>query len=156
MEATGALEVASTAIERLNGTETKEELDELYGTLISENTIGVYHDHFFTFHIDLDVDGRKNSFARDNFVKHLIPPEESVRKSRWGVERIVAKTEADARIQIDGVQKPSNFFVTNPNKKTRLGNEVSYRLVPGAAAVTLLDPTDYPRIRAAYTENQVL
>lgn len=139
----------------MNGNITKDEIDMMFGTLISENSIGVFHDHFFNFHIDLDVDGRENSFVRGKLVKHIIPPDVSVRRSRWGVERVVAKTEADARIQIDSLQHPSHYYVMNPNKKTRLGNEVSYRLVPGAVAAALLDPADYPQIRAAFTDNQV-
>lgn len=109
---------------------TKEEIDEMYWTLISENTIGVFHDHYVSFHLDMDVDGPNNSFVESKLVKHSIPPEESLRKSRWGIEKHVAKTEDEARIQIKSLDKPAQYYVTNPSKKTRLGNQVSYRIVP--------------------------
>lgn len=158
MEATGALEISARAMEYVNEANmTKDEIDKMYGTLISENTIGVFHDHFVSFHLDMDVDGPNNSFVEGKFVKHLIPPQESLRKSRWGVEKHVAKTEDEARIQIKSLEHPAQYYVMNPSKKTRLGNQVSYRIVPGSSpAASLLDPSDYPQIRAGFTNNQVI
>ncbi|KAG0617047.1 hypothetical protein M758_5G160400 [Ceratodon purpureus] len=157
VEATGVLEISANAMKYVNEANmTKAEIDKMYGTLISENTIGVFHDHFFSFHLDMDVDGPNNSFVEGKLVKHLIPPEESLRKSRWGLEKYVAKTEDEARIQINPIEHPAQYYVMNPSKKTRLGNQVSYRLVPGGVAPSLLDPSDYPQIRAGFTKNQVL
>ncbi|GFZ06965.1 copper amine oxidase family protein [Actinidia rufa] len=34
---------------------------------------------------------------------------------------------------------PSEFHVVNPSKKTRVGNPVGYKVVPGGTAVGLLD-----------------
>ena len=39
----------------------------LYGNLIAPNLIGVNHDHFFSFRLDVDVDGVENSFERMQF-----------------------------------------------------------------------------------------
>lgn len=156
MEATGALEISASTMTYVNGNMTKEELDKMYGNLISENTIGIYHDHFFSFHIDLDIDGPNNSFVEGKLVRHIIPPTESLRRSRWGVERHVARTEEEGRVKLNGqLQNPSNFYVMNPTKKTRLGNEVSYRVVPGITAASLLDMGDIPQIRASFVDNQV-
>lgn len=72
------------------------------------------------------------------------------------MERHTAKTEEEGRVNLNGqLNNPSNFYVTNPTKKTRLGNAVSYRVVPGAVAASLLDPADFPQIRAGFVENQI-
>ena len=43
----------------------------------------------------------------------------------------------------------------NPNKKTKVGNNVGYRLIPGSAIRPLLSYNDYPQIRGAFTNNDV-
>lgn len=43
--------------------------DDILGPLVSENVIGVVHDHFVTFHLDMDVDSSNNSFVKVNLVK---------------------------------------------------------------------------------------
>ncbi|KAL2608187.1 hypothetical protein R1flu_026760 [Riccia fluitans] len=129
--------------------------DSLHGILISENLVGVVHDHFLTFHLYLDIDGTKNSFVESKLKRRHIQPGSGVpRKSYWDTEKHIAQTEADARIQLS-LQQPSEYFVINSEKTTRLGNPVGYRLVPGATAATLLDPEDPPQVRAAFVKNQI-
>jgi primary-amine oxidase len=48
--------------------------DGMYGRFIAENTVGVNHDHFFSFRLDLDVDGTANSFVRDKLRMKRLPP----------------------------------------------------------------------------------
>lgn len=66
------------------------------GTLVSENVIGVVHDHFITFRLDLDVDGVDNSFTKVHLVKEDISHGKSPRKSYLKAKRDVAETEEDA------------------------------------------------------------
>ncbi|BBN18658.1 primary-amine oxidase [Marchantia polymorpha subsp. ruderalis] len=129
--------------------------EELHGNLISENVVGVTHDHFLTYYLDLDVDGSENSFVESKMKTHHITPNSGVpRKSYWDVEKHVAQTEADARIKLSLVA-PSEFAVINSKKTTRLGNDISYRLVPGGTAASLLDSADFPALRGAFINNQI-
>ena len=125
----------------------------VHGTLLSENTISVYHDHFLTYYLDLDVDGKANSFVKNNLEAIKVTNPSSPRKSYWTVVSETAKTESDARIQFG--QKQAELVAVNPNKKTNVGNNVGYRLIPGSVAHPLMSYNDYLQIRGAFTNNHV-
>jgi primary-amine oxidase len=137
----GILMVKGTTYDHMNQVPDQE---YLYGTLLSENIIGVIHDHFITYYLDMDIDGSDNSFVKVNIKKHQTSPGESPRKSYLKAVRKVAKTEKDAQIKLK-LYDPSEFHVVNPLKKTRVGNPVGYKLVPGATAASLLDHDDPPQ-----------
>ncbi|XP_027905214.1 primary amine oxidase-like [Vigna unguiculata] len=147
----GILMVKGTTYENMDQVPEKE---YLYGTLLSENLIGVIHDHFITYYLDMDVDGSDNSFVQINLKMQETAPGESPRKSYLKAVKKVAKTEKDAQIRLQ-LYEPSEYHVVNPLKKTRVGNPVGYKLVPGATAGSLLDPEDPPQKRAAFTNNQI-
>lgn len=147
----GILMVKGTTYENMNQVPDQE---YLYGTLLSENIIGVIHDHYITYYLDMDIDGSDNSFVKVNIKKQETSPGESPRKSYLKAVRKVAKTEKDAQIKLK-LYDPSEFHVVNPLKKTRVGNPVGYKLVPGATAASLLDSDDPPQKRAAFTNNQI-
>ncbi|KAJ8767602.1 hypothetical protein K2173_018160 [Erythroxylum novogranatense] len=124
------------------------------GPLVSENVIGVVHDHFITFHLDMDIDEPNNTFVKVNLVKEETFPGESPRKSLLRAKSHVAKTEDDARIKLK-LYDPSEFHVINPSKRSRLGNPTGYKVVPSGTAASLLDHLDPPQTRAAFTNNQI-
>lgn len=128
--------------------------EEMYGTLLSENVIGVIHDHYVTFRLDMDVDGADNSFVKVEMARHNTAPGESPRKSYLKATRHVASTEKDAQVRLK-LYEPSEFHLVNPTKKTRVGNPVGYKIVPGGTAASLLAPDDPAQKRGAFTNNQV-
>ena len=73
----------------------------------------------------------------------------SPRKSYWTVVSETAKTESDALIQLRS--KSVELIVVNPNKKTKLGNNVGYRLIPGPLSSPLLSDDDYLQIRGSFS-----
>jgi primary-amine oxidase len=147
----GILMVKGTPYENMNQVPVQE---YLYGTLLSENVIGVIHDHYVTFYLDMDVDGSDNSFVKVNIQRQKTSPGESPRRSYLKVKRNVAKTEKDAQVKLK-LYDPSEFHVINPSKKTRVGNPVGYKVVPGGTAASLLDLEDPPQKRGAFTNNQI-
>ncbi|KAK2979680.1 hypothetical protein RJ640_027260 [Escallonia rubra] len=147
----GILMVKGTSYVNMNQVNQQE---NLYGTLLSENVIGVIHDHYITYHLDMDVDGSDNSFVKVNLKRQRTSPGESPRRSYLKAVRNVAKTEKDAQVKLK-LYDPSEFHVINPSKKTRVGNPVGYKVVPGGTAASLLDLDDPPQKRGAFTNNQI-
>ncbi|VVA93224.1 unnamed protein product [Arabis nemorensis] len=141
---TGVLEVKP--VEYVHTSEIKDK-EDIHGTIVADNTVGVNHDHFVTFRLDLDIDGTNNSFVRNELVTKRTPKSVNTpRKSYWTTRPKTAKTEADARVKLG---------VVNPNRKTKHGNEVGYLLLPGSTSGPLLAQYDHPQIRAAFTNYNV-
>ncbi|XP_030500363.2 amine oxidase [copper-containing] gamma 2 [Cannabis sativa] len=149
----GILMVKGTEYENTNQIPNE---DNIYGTLLSENVIGVIHDHYITFYLDMDVDGSDNSFAKVHIerVKNSQGDSSTPRRSYLKATKKVAKTEKEAQIKLK-LYDPSEFHVFNPTKKTRVGNPVGYKVVPGGTAASLLDLDDPPQKRGAFTNNQI-
>ena len=127
--------------------------EEVYGTILAENTIGVNHDHFLIFNLDLDVDGEENSLIKTSLETSRVSRDISLRRSYWRAESEAAKTESDARIRLGS--GATMVSVVNPNKKTKIGNNVGYKLVPGSVTGTLLSDDDYAQIRGAFSKYNV-
>jgi primary-amine oxidase len=123
-----------------------------FGHFVAENTIGVNHDHFFSFRLDVDVDGVNNSFMADKLVRREL--KNPARKSIWVVEPFIAKTEKDAMMDIH-LEKPAMWHFINPNVKGPLGYPTGYELMPGTTAASLLDPDDGPQKVGAFSTHQL-
>ena len=123
-----------------------------FGHFVAENTVGVNHDHFFSFRLDLDVDGVNNSFMPMRLVKRQLA--NPMRKSIWVAESSIAKTESEALMDIR-LDKPSMWQFINPNVKGPLGYPTGYELMPGATATSLLDPDDGPQKVGAFSAHQL-
>ncbi|KAL0457202.1 UNVERIFIED_CONTAM: Primary amine oxidase [Sesamum latifolium] len=127
--------------------------DEPYGTIVAENTIGTRHSHFLSFHLDLDIDGDANSLVKAHLQTVRLTNGSSPRKSYWTVVEEVAKTESDAKIRLG--TGATEIIVVNPNKKTKVGNNIGYRLIPGSVAGPLLWEDDHEQIRGAFSNYNV-
>ncbi|KAF8042270.1 hypothetical protein BT93_A0787 [Corymbia citriodora subsp. variegata] len=145
---TGLLEVKA-----VNYTHASQITEDEYGTMVGANTIATHHDHFLTYHLDLDVDGASNSFVKTNLITKPVAEEGVPRKSYWTVSSKTARTESEAQLHL-GLE-PCDLVVVNPNKRTKVGNNVGYRLIPGSIASPILFRDDYPQFRAAFTDNNL-
>jgi primary-amine oxidase len=119
--------------------------DTRYGTLVAPNILAYNHDHWFSFRLDLDVDGTANTFVRKDLepVTFATGP----RRSAWRVVPHVARTESEAQLHHDDAL----WQVVNPSRQNRLGYPVGYELDPlNSAHEYLMSEDDYPTRRAAF------
>ena len=123
-----------------------------FGHFVGENTVGVNHDHFFSYRLDVDVDGVNNSFMAGKLVKREL--KNPARKSIWVVEPSIAKTEKDAMMNIH-LEKPVMWHFINRTVEGPLGYPTGYELMPGITAASLLDPDDGPQRVGAFSTHQL-
>jgi primary-amine oxidase len=126
--------------------------DTAYGNMIAPYTVAPFHDHYFNFRLDLDVDGQKNTLLRDMFVSGAAQ-NAGPRKSLWTLSTkrylkegpIVAPHEAGGT----GPLRISNAGVKNLHKQSP-----SLWLQAHHDAQSILDPADPPQARAGFSAHQ--
>jgi primary-amine oxidase len=150
--ATGIVETKGVTAKKSTGHAMKGAPDE-FGHFVGENTIGVNHDHFFSFRLDLDVDGQNNTFVAHRLVRRELPAS-THRKSIWVMEPATAHTERDAMIDIH-LDRPSMWLFENPGKIGPLGYPAGYEIMPGPTAASLLDPEDGAQRVGAFSNHQL-
>ncbi len=154
--ATGVIETKTTAQKNAANGHAMDrsgvDMPVEYGQFVAENTIGVNHDHFFSYRLDLDVDGTANSFMMARMVRQDLPSD-PMRKSIWAVKPVIAAREKDAILDIR-LETPSMWLFINPNVKVPLGYPTGYEIMPGATAKSLLSPDDPPQKLGAFSEHQ--
>jgi primary-amine oxidase len=126
---------------------------DAYGRFVDQNLVAVNHDHYFSFRIDLDVDGPVNNFVADRLVTKTLPPE-NPRRSIWVREPMLARNEMQGMLHMD-MDKPALWRVLSTTQKNHVGYSTSYQLMPEMTGSTLLTPDDYPRQRAGFIEHHL-
>jgi len=150
--ATGIIETRAVAAESVAGAHGGDGVEN-YGHLVAQNLLGVNHDHFFSYRLDLDVDGQDNSFTVHRLVQKKLPAG-SPRKTIWVAESAMPANEHDARMDIH-LEQPSMWLFVNPNVKGPLGHPTGYEIMPGVTAATLLDPDDGAQKAGAFSAHQL-
>ncbi len=126
-----------------------------FGTLIAPGIDAVDHDHFFSFRMDLDVDGTANSFMNDKLVQYKIPgnKESYGRHVIWAMQPTMPKTESEAKEDVS-LEHPAMWrFISD--KKGPLGLPTGYMISPGLTAATMLPLDEWPSKRAAFANHQL-
>jgi primary-amine oxidase len=135
-----------------NGAEHNARPDA-YGRFVDRNIVAVNHDHYFSFRLDLDVDGPVNRFQADRLHAERLP-DEHPRRSVWVHREETMRREHDARLSMD-MHHPALWRVVNPSARNHVGYTTSYQLVPGHNVHTMLSEDDYPRRRAGFIDHHL-
>ena len=149
--ATGTIEVK--AVRSRTAADDPDGKDGRYGHFVDNNTVGVNHDHYFCFRLDLDIDGTENSFVKEQLKTERLPAG-SPRKSIWVTEPKIAKVEEEGQLRMM-MEHPAVWRVINPNVKGPLGYPPGYEIAPGHNAISLMTDDDWPQRRAAFIEHNL-
>lgn len=150
--ASGLDAVKGVAAKHMDDPTAKE--DTKYGTLIAPNLVAPFHDHYFNFRLDFDIDQPENMFGVME-IEPLEMPEGSPRRSGWTVKHEMPKGELEARYKISTMD-PKHFHLMNMDARTSLGHHPSYMLHHGSAAYGPYDfENDPPFKRNGYIEYSV-
>jgi primary-amine oxidase len=124
-----------------------------FGHLVAPFTDGVDHDHFFSFRMDIDVDGTKNNFEVDKLVQYKLPAT-SARKTIWAMSPKTLDNEGTAAQNIS-IEHPAMWRFVNPAEHNALGYPTSFEIMPGLTGVSLLSADDWPQKRAGFSDHQL-
>lgn len=128
------INAGATGIEAVKGVKARTMRDATaaedtrYGTLLDHHIVGTTHQHIYNFRLDLDVDGEANSLTEIDPV--VLPNTRGgPRTSTMQTVQRTAATEQQAAQKFD----PSTIrLLSNPNRHNKVGNPVSYQLIPYA------------------------
>lgn len=126
--------------------------DEQYGRLIAPGRVGMNHSHFFSFRLDLDVDGTANSLHVDQLRTERLP-DNNPRRSVWTVKTEEARTEREGK-RMSTMAAPELWRFVNPAVKGSYSGFVGYQ-IDSHSAMPLLASDDYMLRRAGFTEHML-
>ncbi len=145
------IEVGATGIDQVKAVAAQSMVDPsaaadtAYGTLIAPGRVGVNHDHFFSFRLDLDIDGPLNRLVERRLVTQ---PREGERPGLWRVaERVV---EGEGPLGIDAHAGKVSWRIENPTVTSRLGQHPGYQVRGDHMSAVLVTPDDPRQRRAAF------
>lgn len=123
-----------------------------HGTLVAPNLLAVNHDHYFSYRLDLDVDGPANSFMLDRLVHESLTG--STRKTIWASQSSILHREKDAILDID-LRNPGMWEFINPKQHDARGYPTGWGIMPGATAVSSISNDDPAQRVGAFSAHQL-
>lgn len=136
-----------------HGSEEAGARADAYGRFVDDHIVAVNHDHYFSYRLDLDVDGPVNTVVSDA-LRTLRLPDDHPRRSLWVVESTPLGTEREAMLNVS-MHSPAQWRVLSGAESNRHGYTTSYHLRPGHTAETLLSQDDWPRRRAGFIDHHL-
>jgi primary-amine oxidase len=147
----GTLEVkvalTGTTLNRGAGVEEEEgaplvAIDEETGARVSAPN----HQHFFSFRLDLDIDGVQN-VATESEVRHLATP---LFKNAFGADETVLTREGFRDAE---PLRARHWEISSATAENALGKHTSYAIETNDVAVPYSDPDYEPLLRAAFANH---
>ncbi len=121
------------------------------GHLVAANVVAPHHQHFFSFRLDLDVDGPSNSVHEMN-TRALPPGPANPLLNAFAMEETLLGSERAAQRRMD-MQAARTWAVVSSSGRNALGGRTSYILVPGPNSLPYAAPESPVRRRAGFIDN---
>ena len=123
-----------------------------YGTLVAPHVEAVNHQHFFSFRLDLDVDGTENMVEEMNTVA-LSASDKNPWNNAFVRQMSLIRNESEGQRNLN-VSTNRHWMVADSKAVNSLGQQKSYVIMPGHNASPLAAPGSGPRKMADFLESQ--
>lgn len=126
---------------------------DAYGHPVAKNLVATHHQHFFTFRLDMDVDGGANRVVEMNSA----PVAKGPRNPYGGAFQMIETpltTESQAKRNLN-LESSRKWIVENPGVMNGLGHPTGFALLPGENAVPFALPDSFVRKRAGFLNAHV-
>ena len=146
------VKVGATGIDAVKGVATRSMTDATaardtqVGTLVAPGLVGVNHDHYVNFRLDLDVDG----VANDAAVIRAVPERVANNPGRTTIWRAVADPLREAGAADLANSGTLTIASTRANE---LGHHPSFELLAGHSVTSILSPDDPVQARANFSSD---
>ena len=124
-----------------------------YSHLVAKNIAAVHHQHFFSFRLDMDVDGTMNRVVEMNSAPLPAGPR-NPHGGAFTMEETVLDSERKAQRNLN-LETSRRWIVESASAKNALGQPTGYALLPGENAVPFLLPESWVRKRAGFLNSHV-
>ena len=146
------MRVALTGIMAVKG--VPDGAHEPFSHVVGKNLAAVHHQHFFTFRLDMDVDGPMHNRALEmNSVPVPAGPQNPY-GGAFAMEETPLLTEAQAQRNIK-LESSRRWMIVNTSVANPLGHPTGYALLPGENAVPFALPDSWVRKRAGFLNAHV-
>lgn len=143
---TGILLPKGTA-DTVYNTDSKD--GQMHGALVARNIIAPSHQHFFSFRIDLDIDGVRNGFSEVD--QWSTPQEENRFGNAIAMDDYELRFEKEARRKMS-LEKARMWKIFSTTTKNELLAPTAYMLVPGHNSTPFLTKENIVRKRAGFMD----
>jgi primary-amine oxidase len=121
--------------------------------LVAKNLAAPHHQHFFTFRLDMDVDGTPNRVVEMNSVA-MAAGKQNPFGGGFMMEETPLRTEHDAERSLN-MASSRRWIVESASAKNGLGHPTGYALLPGENSVPFALPDSWVRKRAGFLNAHV-
>src|SRR6185503_11302153 len=116
------------------------------GHLVAPGIVAPNHQHFFSFRLDLDVDGPTNRVVEMNVIGEAAAP---FRPNGLAARETVLKSELGAIRQLD-LSTRRMWKIESATRKNALGTPTAYALMPGENSTPMVPPGSHLRRQVGF------